>query len=230
MDNFVYVILPYVTIIVFIAGLIWHIRTWWARPRAKAVLFPAAKNNLVAAGKVVGDIILFGKTFSISKALWAMAIVFHVGLLLVVLGHIRTVTEIGFLWSWFNLDEEGIKSVANAMGLTAGGIMLAGTVLLLTRRFTPNMRVISIFQDYFVLVMLLGIVLTGMSMRLWMPIHAEEVQHYARGVLTFAPAVEIHNNIFFWHFFLAQMLIMYLPFSKLVHLISKPVAESWTMR
>jgi nitrate reductase gamma subunit len=147
-----------------------------------------------------------------------------------VLGHIRVITEIGFLWSWFNLGEEGIKDVANAMGLTAGGIMLAGAVLLLTRRFTPNMRVISIFQDYFVLIMLLGIVLTGMSMRLWMPIHAEEIQHYARGVLTFAPAVEIYNNIFLWHFFLAMMLIMYLPFSKMVHLVSKPVAESWTMR
>lgn len=230
MDYFIYAILPYVTIIVFVVGLIWRIRTWWARPRAKAVLFPAVRSQIVAVGKLAGDIVLFGKTFSLSKSLWVMTVLFHLGLLLVVLGHIRTVVEIGFLWSWFNLDADGIDRVAFAMGMTAGGLVLAGAILLLMRRFTPTMRVLSIFQDYFVLLMLLGIIMTGMSMRLWMPIHAEEIQHYARGVLTLQPAVEIHNNVFFWHFFLAQMLVMYLPFSKLVHLVSKPVAESWTMR
>jgi nitrate reductase gamma subunit len=230
MDYLIYVILPYITIIVFVGGLIWRFRTWWAKPRAKAVLFPVASNKYVAAGRVVGDIVIFGKTFSISKFLWAAALIFHFGLLLVVLGHIRTITEIGFLWSWFNLDEEGISDVAHAMGMTAGVIMLTGAVLLTVRRFTPNMRVISLFRDYLVLFGLLAIVVTGISMRLWAPIHAEEIQHYARGVLTFSPAVEISNGIFFWHFFLAQLTVMYLPFSKLVHLVSKPVAESWTMR
>jgi nitrate reductase gamma subunit len=230
MDNFIYVVLPYLTIIILVVGLIWRIRLWWSKPRAKAVLFPAEKNKYVAAGKVAGDIVLFGKTFSISKSLWIMTVLFHVGLLLVVLGHIRTVTEIGFLWSWFSLDAEGIDDVAFALGMTAGGLMLAGAVLLLFRRFLPKMRVLSIFQDYFVLIMLLMIILTGCAMRLWMPVHVEEIQHYARGVLTFQPAVEISNSVFLWHFFLAQMLVMYLPFSKLVHVVSKPVAESWTMR
>ncbi len=230
MDYFIYVTMHYLTIIIFIVGLIWRIRLWWAKPRAKAVLFPAVRSQIVAVGKLAGDIVLFGKTFSLSKSLWVMTVLFHLGLLLVVLGHIRTVVEIGFLWSWFNLDADGIDRVAFAMGMTAGGLVLAGAILLLMRRFTPTMRVLSIFQDYFVLLMLLGIIMTGMSMRLWMPIHAEEIQHYARGVLTLQPAVEIHNNVFFWHFFLAQMLVMYLPFSKLVHLVSKPVAESWTMR
>jgi len=92
------------------------------------------------------------------------------------------------------------------------------------------MRVISLFRDYFVLFGLLAIVVTGISMRLWAPIHVDEIQHYTQGVLTFSPAVETSNGIFFWHFFLAQLLIMYLPFSKLVHVVSKPLAESWTMR
>lgn len=230
MDYFVYVILPYITLIVLVTGLIWRIRIWRAKPRAKAVLFPAAGSNLAATGRVAGDIILFGKTFSVSKTLWAISIVFHLGLLLVVLGHIRTVTEFGFLWSWFNLDAEGIDRVGYAMGMTAGGLMLSGAILLLARRFTPNMRVLSIFQDYFVLGMLLIIILLGFAMRLWMPIHVDEIQHYARGVLTFQAAVEVNNILFLWHFFVAQMLIMYLPFSKLIHVVTKPVAESWTIR
>jgi len=230
MDYLVYLILPYITIIVFVVGIIWRLRSWWAMPRAKAVLFPAAPDNKAVVGRVVGDIVLFGKIFSISKFLWAASLIFHVGLLFVVLGHFRTVFEFGFLWNLFNLDAEGIEDLAFAMGMTAGLIMLAGAVLLLGRRFTPTMRTITIFQDYFVLVMLLAIVSTGCAMRLWLPLHADEVQYYARGVLTFSPAIEIHNVIFLWHFFLAQLTIMYLPFSKLVHLVSKPVAESWTMR
>jgi nitrate reductase gamma subunit len=230
MDQFIFLTLPYVTIFVFAVGLICRIRIWWAKPRAKAVLFPAAKSNSAVVGRVIEDIVLFGKTFSMSKSLWAMTVLFHLGLLLVVLGHIRTVVEIGFLWRWFNIPGAEIDHVAFAMGMTAGGLVLAGVILLLTRRFTPKMRTLSIFDDYFVLGMLLVIIMTGLSMRLWMPIDAAIIQHYARGVLTLQPAVEINNILFTWHFFLAQILIMYLPFSKLVHLVSKPIAESWTMR
>ena len=230
MEHFVYVVMPYVAIIVFVVGLIWRIRTWWARPRAKVVIFPAAKSNLVSAARVVRDVIFFGKTFNMSKSLWIMTVLFHLGLLLVVLGHVRTITEIGFVWSWLNLDAQGIDNVAFSMGMTAGGLILAGVVLLLVRRFTPMMRVLSIFQDYFVLATLFVIIFLGIAMRSWMPLHVEEIQHYAQGVIFFRPAVELSNPLFLWHFFLAQVLLMYLPFSKLIHLVSKPVAESWTIR
>lgn len=230
MELLTYVILPYLTIVVFVWGLVWRIRTWWAKPRAGAVLYPAAKNKRNVVLRVIGDIVFFGKTFSISKSLWVMAVLFHLGLLLVVLGHLRTIVEPAFVWGWFNLDSQGIDNVSFNMGMIAGGIMLVGGILLFSRRFTPKMRILSIFQDYFVLSMLLVIVLLGIGMRLWAPIHAAEVQHYVRGVLTLRPAVEISNILFLWHIFFAQVLIMYLPFSKLIHLVSKPVAESWTMR
>jgi len=230
MDFLTYVVLPYPPIAVFIVGLVWRIRPWWAKPRAKAVLFPAVKNNRNVVFRVLGDIIFFGKTFSTSKSLWIMTILFHLGLLLVFLGHLRTIVEPGFLWGWFGLDSRGIETVSFNMGMIAGGIMLVGGILLFSRRFTPTMRILSIFQDYFVLSMLLIIILLGIVMRLWAPIHAEEVQLYVRGVLTLRPAVEITNIVFLWHIFFAQILVMYLPFSKLVHFVSKPVAESWTMR
>jgi nitrate reductase gamma subunit len=229
-DLLTYIILPYLTIIVFICGLVWRIRTWWAKPRSGAVLYPAVKTKRNVVLRVIGDIMFFGKTFKISKSLWTMAILFHLGLLLVVLGHLRTIVEPGFIWGWLHLDGQGIENVSFSLGMIAGGIMLIGGILLFSRRFTPTMRVLSIFQDYFVLSMLLIIIFLGISMRLWAPIHAGEVQHYVRGVLTLHPAVEITNSLFLWHIFFAQVLIMYLPFSKLIHLVSKPVAESWTMR
>ena len=230
MELLTYVILPYLTTIVFIWGLVWRIRTWWAKPRAKAVLFPAAKNKRNMVFRVLGDIIFFGKTFSMSKSLWIMTVLFHLGLLMVLVGHLRTIVEPAFLWGWFNLDSQGIENASFNLGMIAGGIILVGSILLFSRRFTPTMRILSIFQDYFVLSMLLIVILLGMSMRLWAPLDVEEVQHYVRGVITLRPAVEITNILFLWHAFFAEVLIMYLPFSKLIHFVSKPVAESWTMR
>jgi nitrate reductase gamma subunit len=230
MQYLILAVLPYVTILVLVAGLTWRFRTWWKKPRAKVVLFPAAKNNVTVVGRVIKDILLFSKTFTLSKKLWVMTGLFHLGLLLVIMGHFRMITEFGFLWNWLHLDASGIDRVAFGMGMTAGGIILIGIVLLISRRLTPMMRILSIFQDYFVLNMLLAIIILGLAMRILMPVHVDEVQAYVRGVLTFRPMAEISNPLFSTHLFLAQILMMYFPFSKLVHLVSKPVAESWTMR
>ena len=159
-----------------------------------------------------------------------MAYVFHIGLALIIVGHVRTVTEVSWLWGLFNLSDDGIHDVSMILGSVAGVAMLIGLILLLGRRFVPKWRFISAYEDYYVLAVLLGIVLTGMSMRLFSEVETEEIRHYARGVLTFRAATEIDNVFFLWHFFLAQSLIIYFPFSKLVHLFSKPVTEAWTMR
>jgi len=230
MEFLTYIVLPYIAIFVFLIGLVWRIRTWWAKPKAKAVLFPVARNNRNVAVRVAGDIFLFAKTYSMSKLLWVMTVLFHLGLLLVFMGHLRTIFEPSFLWTSLNLDKQGIENVTFSLGMIAGGIILLGCILLFARRFTPTLRILSIFQDYFVLAMLLTIILLGLAMRMWIPIHVDEVQHYVRGVLTLQPAIEIHNVLFLWHLFFAQILLMYLPFSKLIHFVSKPVAESWTMR
>lgn len=229
-DNFVYVVLPYITILVFLAGIGYRVRRWWKLPRAKAIIFPAVPDRMAMVKSVAKDIFLFVKTYSNSKALWAMALLFHVGLALAIVGHLRTITEFSWLWGLFNLSDEGIKDASMIMGSIAGVAMLAGVILLLSRRLMPTWRFISLFQDYYVLVIFLGIVLTGMGMRLFSEIDVHEIHHYSRGVLAFSPAAEISNAWFLWHFFLAQTLIIYFPFSKLVHLFSKPVTEAWTTR
>ncbi|MBM3131480.1 MAG: hypothetical protein FJZ95_00395 [Chloroflexi bacterium] len=227
---FVYVVLPYVTIVAFLVGVGYRVQRWRKLPRAKSIIFPPVKGRTGTVKAVGTDILLFVKTFRNSKVLWAMAFLFHVGLALVIFGHLRTVTEFSWLWGLFDLSDEGIKDVSLIMGSIAGIALLTGVVLLLGRRLTPTCRFISIFQDYYVLVILLGIGITGMGMRFFSEIEVEEIHHYSRGVLAFSPESEIKNAWFMWHFFLAQTLIIYFPFSKLIHLFSKPVTEAWTTR
>lgn len=229
-DNFVYVVLPYLTIIALVFGIAYRVQKWRKMPRAKAIIFPAVPNRTATVKAVAKDMCLFVKTYKSSKVLWVMAFMLHVGLALAIVGHLRTVTEFSWLWGLFSLSDEGIKDASMIMGSIAGIAILAGVVLLLARRLTPTWRFISIFQDYYVLVLLLGIALTGMGMRLFSEIEVEEIHHYSRGVLAFSPEAEIANGWFLWHFLLAQSLIIYFPFSKLVHLFSKPVTEAWTTR
>lgn len=227
---FVYVVLPYLTIAALIIGIVYRVQTWRKKPRAKAIIHPMVSGRWGTVKVVATDILLFVKTYKSSKVLWALAVLFHVGLLLVIFGHIRTVTEVSWLWGLFNLSDEGIKDASMILGSIAGIAMLAGAVLLLIRRLTTACRFISIFEDYYVLVILLGIVFTGMGMRWFSEVEVEEIHHYSRGVLAFSAESEINNIWFLWHFFLAQTLIIYFPFSKLVHVFSKPVTEAWTTR
>ena len=230
-DFLVYVPLPYVAVAVFAAGMAYRIRDWWTRPRAKAVVFPAAKSSLATATRVGGDILLFLKTLRGSKALWAMAFSFHVGLALALAGHVRTITEVHWFWKLFGIDNAStIDDVTFVLGGIAGTLLFAGGLLLLIRRLTPTWRVLSIFEDYLVLMLLVGIIVTGSYMRFVTSPELEGIRDYTTSVLTLRPEATVSNPLFLAHFLLALGLIAYFPFSKLVHLFSKPVTDSWTVR
>ena len=230
-EFFVYVPLPYIAVAVFVVGMAYRIRRWWKLPRAKAVIFPAASSSRATATKVGGDILLFLKTFKGSKALWAMAYFFHLGLALALVGHVRTITEVRWFWNLFGIDKDStIDDVTFVLGAIAGVLLLAGALFLLVRRLTPTWRVLSLFEDYFALTLLLAIIVSGSYMRFLTSPELEEIRDYTTSVLTFRPEATVSNPLFLTHFLLALILIMYFPFSKLVHLISKPVTDSWTVR
>ncbi|MFA4835101.1 MAG: respiratory nitrate reductase subunit gamma [Dehalococcoidia bacterium] len=229
-SKLIYMTLPYITLAILVLGIVYRVKRWKKLPRAKSIIFPTKPNRTGTVKAVAKDILLFTKTYKSSRALWVMAFLLHIGLLLVIMGHIRTVTEISWLWGLFNLSKDGIDDASMILGSIAGTLMLAGIILLLVRRLTPTWRFLSIFEDYYVLLILLGIVFTGLGMRWFSEIEVNEIHDYSRGVLTLSPSADITNAWFLWHFTLAQTLIIYFPFSKLVHVFSKPVTEAWTTR
>jgi len=103
-------------------------------------------------------------------------------------------------------------------GTYAGAALLLGLLLLTIRRIgSPTMKFISSFADYLVLVLLLGIVGSGMYMRLFHEVTYEAVQTYLIGLLTFHPVPFPDNMAFIFHFTLVQLLLLYFPYSKLMH-------------
>jgi nitrate reductase gamma subunit len=80
-------------------------------------------------------------------------------------------------------------------------------------------RYISLVGDYFPLLLLLGIGLSGVWMRHLDKVDIAAVKELMVGLFHFAPVVpEGISPVFYGHLFLASVLLAYFPFSKLTHM------------
>jgi len=207
------VILPPVTFVVFVAAMLNRIWVWKKLPQPGMTLFPTSPRG-TAAG-VVKETLLFPSLFKGDRFLWAMSWLFHAMLALIFIGHLRVVTDFPRLWAALHIDADTMSAV---VGGAAGVTILVMIVLLIARRFSvERVREISAPADYFALFLLLAIVLTGNAMRFLGHFDlAESRQYFASLIMLQWPTVP-ESGWFLAHLFLGQMLLLYLPFSKIMH-------------
>ena len=154
------------------------------------------------------------------KFLWLGALAFHWSMLLILLRHLRFFAEPipRFVLA---LDRgDGFFQLGAPPLLITDVLLIAALLFLLWRRFAkPQVRVISLFTDYFALFLLLGIGVSGVLMRYFMKVDLEGVKRLAVGLVTFSPVMpEGVGPLFFIHLTFVSALLAYFPFSKLVHL------------
>jgi len=209
-------ILPFITIIVFLVGIILKIKSWMKLPTPSMTLFPTPKNGTVS--QVVKETFFFPSLFKSDKFLWTGAWVFHVLLVLIFLGHLRVIIDLGFLWNAFGIGKESVDSMSANVGGAAGALIFILTIVLIIRRFSiRRVRQVTGFADYFALLLLLAIIISGNLMRFAGHFDLGLTQSYFAGLITFSGATIPENQNFIIHFFFAQLLIIYMPFSKLLH-------------
>ncbi len=81
------------------------------------------------------------------------------------------------------------------------------------------MKFISLAADYFPLFLILSIAITGILMRYFYRIDIIKVKEFAVGLFSFHPVVPENTGVlFFIHLFLVSSLLLYFPFSKLLHM------------
>jgi nitrate reductase gamma subunit len=103
-------------------------------------------------------------------------------------------------------------------------LFLAALAFLLLRRlFDSQVRYISIFEDYFALFLLLGIGLSGFWMRHVAKTDVVAIKEMVVGLASFdvaaaTAAAAQPGPLFYGHLFLVSVLLVYFPFSKLVHM------------
>lgn len=219
MDAFAFIVggvLPYLTIVIFLVGMIYRFSSWFKTPQpGKMTLFPAPES---ASRSVLAEALLFPSLFKGDKMLWSFSWIFHATLALVFLGHLRVFTAlIDRMLMAMGMSPDAIGTMSATVGGAAGIVLLATGVLLLVRRLTiQRVREISGVPDFFALLLLIAIVVTGDLMRLGAHFDLEQTRIWAWSLLTFSPEIP-KNGMFLTHALLAILLIMYIPFSKILH-------------
>jgi nitrate reductase gamma subunit len=168
-------------------------------------------------------------TYQMELFLWIGALAFHYAFLTVVVRHLRFFTEpVPFFVTLLENVDSFMRMEVLYDSIQAGmpGVYMSGLVLLaaafylfLRRVLIPHMRYISLAADFFPLFLIMGIALSGLSMRYITKVDIVAIKALTMGLVTFRPAIpEGVGSLFFAHMFLVSILLAYFPFSKLMHL------------
>ena len=154
-----------------------------------------------------------------SRWLWLGGLAFHWSLLIIIVRHLRFLTEPVFQPSLWISSFDGILQLAlPALFITDFIILIAASYLLLRRLLSARIRYISLASDYLALFLILAVVISGILMRSIFKVDLVAVKELAISVITFSPMVPAGIGLpFYIHLLLVCTLIAYFPFSKMMH-------------
>ena len=215
-------ILPYVAVAVFLAAMTYRIYVWKKLPQPPITLFPAPPTGGSNTVNTIKEAAFFRSLFRGDRLLWSFAWVFHVVLALIFIGHLRVFTNVDAVLTQAGMTESSIQLMSSGVGGAAGIIVLVTALLLLIRRFTiKRVRDITGYGDIFALLLIGAILLTGNMMRFGAEhFDLAAAREYFAALATFkgvSDAAVLDNNVFLIHMGLALVLVMYIPFSKILH-------------
>ena len=216
------VVLPYSAIAVFLIGMTWRVYAWRKLASPAMTLFPAPPTEAANKLNTLQEVALFKSLFKGDRVLWVLAWSFHALLALIFVGHLRVFANMDRMLQSLGMTEADIQAMSSGTGGAAGvGIGLAALLLVLRRAAAPSVREISGVADYAILLLIGAILTTGNLMRFSTP-HFDLglARSYFAGLARFAEtggASVLSNGVFLTHMSLAFLLLMLMPFSKLLH-------------
>jgi nitrate reductase gamma subunit len=154
-----------------------------------------------------------------SKWIWLGSLAFHYSFLIIALRHLRLFVEpVPAFVNVLDLMDGMLQIGAPTLYLTDILFLAAVSYLLARRLIVPKMRYISLANDYFPLLLILGIGISGVLMRFFIRVDIVSVKELAVGLASLHPVLpEGIGAIFFVHVALVSTLFAYFPFSKLMH-------------
>jgi nitrate reductase gamma subunit len=210
-------VLPYAATATFLVGVAYRFASWSKAPQpGKLTLYPTTGWNTKSAVK---EALFFPNLYKGDRLLWSFAWSFHVSLAFALLGHLRVVTElVDSTLLAFGLSGVGIDRFSTVAGGAAGIILLfAVGALLLRRVLLPRARELSNTPDFLALLLLVAVIMSGNLVRFGSsPTDLAETRAWALSLVKLSPAVAVSPAVLV-HVFCAELLIIYLPLSKLMH-------------
>ena len=204
-----YVGLFYAATIIFIVGIALRIKKYAQTPAPlKIPTMPAPRTQSGVALRMFREVAFFESLFRSNKWTWIFGYLFHFGLLLVLLRHLRYFTEP--VWFWVNWVQPFGKYAAFAM--------VAGLLGLWARRFlVDRVRYISTPSDHLMLALLVGIGMSGLGMGYLAHTDIVSVKAFFLGLMRFSPEPLPSDPLLLVHLGLVATLMIIFPISKLMH-------------
>jgi len=172
-----FAILFYLATAILVFGLAFRIRKYIITPAPlKIPTTPAPTTRGGVAFRMVKELTIFESLFKSNKWIWLFGWLFHMGMLLVLLRHLRYFTDP--VWWWVQLIQP--------FGKYASILMLVGLAGLLARRIVVDrVRYISAPSDYLMLLLIIGIGATGVLMTFVTNADIITLKDYLLGLMVF---------------------------------------------
>ena len=173
----------------------------------KIATTPAPTSTGGVVLRMFREVAFFESLFKSNKWIWLFGILFHLGLLLVLLRHTRY-----FLPTFAPIEW------VQPFGKYAAFAMVAGLLGLWARRFlVDRVRYITQPSDHLILILLILIGISGAAMTFVSHVDVVGVKAFFTGLLTFSPTDIPADPLLIVHLVLVAILMIIFPFSKLLH-------------
>ncbi|MCE5312643.1 MAG: respiratory nitrate reductase subunit gamma [Nitrospiraceae bacterium] len=204
-------VVAYASALIFVTGIAVRFNNWLSVPNPlKIPTTPAPVTKTGTLIRVLSEVFVFRSLSKADKGLWLGGYVFHLSFLLVILRHLRY-----FLYP----IPEWVLWFSN-IGIYAGFTLVASLLYLLARRMLiDRVAYVSNVMDYFYLLLISLIGLTGLFMKYFARPQLIDIKNFILHLVAFDPiALPASMSIFFLiHLFLVLLLVAIFPLSKLMH-------------
>ena len=199
----------YLATLVLVGGVgyrVWQYATTPAPLKIPTTPAPVTRSGVVM--RMAREVILFESLYKANKWIWAFGWIFHAGLVLVLLRHLRYFIDP--VWT--------VIVLIQPFGVYAGFAMLAGLAGLWARRIlVPRMRYISAPSDHLMLALLITIVGSGLAMKYVAHTDIVAVKAFFLGLMTFNWQPLPADPPLLIHLTSVIVLMLVFPISKLLH-------------
>lgn len=199
----------YAAFLLFAVGM--GLKLWQYATTPAPLKIPTTPAPTTTAGviwRMTKEVTLFASLFKANLLLWLFAVLFHGGLLLVTLRHLR----------YFLDPVPAVIVWLQPFGIYGGIAMVIGLFGLWARRFlSARVRYISTLSDHLWLMLLLFLGVSGLVMTFFWHPDVIALKQYVQGVVRFAPQPFPSDPLLMAHLVAFFALLALFPFSKLLH-------------
>lgn len=209
--SLIFTLLFYTALVIFIVGMVHKIYQFSTTPVPLKI--PVAPTPLTKGGvvmRIAREVVLFESLFKSNKWIWLFGFLFHFGLALVLIRHLR------YFWPG---DIPDILLLTQPFKYAAFAMLIGLAGLLVRRIVVARIRYISAPSDYLMLIMLMIIGISGAIMT-FTDNHIDIImaKDFASGLIVFNWSNMPEQIHFIVHFLLVLVLMAIFPISKLLHI------------